>query len=67
MSARTVVPIGTQYTPGFSTCPETAKNFQPTESPMPCEPHHRAPRCRITGTSANVSTELISVGRPCSP
>ncbi|MFY9806571.1 MAG: hypothetical protein WAK86_04815, partial [Pseudonocardiaceae bacterium] len=25
-----VVPIGTQYTPGFSTCPEMAKNFHPT-------------------------------------
>jgi hypothetical protein len=36
INSRTVVPIGTQYTPGFCTCPETAKNFQPTDSPMPC-------------------------------
>ena len=29
ISSRAVVPIGTQYTSGFSTWPETAKNFSP--------------------------------------
>ena len=67
ITSRTVVPIGTQYTSGRSTCPDTAKNFHPTESPAPWSAHHCAPRCTITGTSARVSTELISVGRPCSP
>src|SRR5262249_28103487 len=38
-SARTEVPIGTQYTPGRRTCPETAKNFQPTDSPSPWSAH----------------------------
>ena len=66
-ASRTVVPIGTQYTSGRSTCPETAKNFQPTESPTPWSCHHCAPRCTMIGTSAKVSTEFISVGRPCRP
>ena len=71
-SSRAVVPIGTQYTPGRSTWPETAKNFSPAcSSPFlpgrPCAFHQAAPRSAMTGTCANVSTEFISVGLPCRP
>ncbi len=62
-----VLPIGTQYTPGRSTCPETAKNFRPVPPSAPCRFHQSAPRCRMTGTCANVSTEFISVGWPHRP
>src|SRR5262249_13681567 len=53
-NCRTVVPIGTQYTPGCSTCPETAKNFRPELGPVPCAFHQDAPRLAMTGTCANV-------------
>ncbi len=70
-SSRAVVPIGTQYTPGRSTWPETAKNFSPACSRRlagrPCAFHQAAPRRAMTGTWANVSTEFISVGWPCRP
>ena len=62
-----MVPIGTQYTPGFSTWPDTAKNFSPVPPFTPCDFHHSAPRSAITGTWANVSTEFISVGLPHRP
>ena len=69
-SSRAVVPIGTQYTPGRSTWPETAKNFSPAcSSPFrPPAPSTRPRRAvAMTGTCANVSTEFISVGWPCRP
>ena len=67
-----MVPIGTQYTPGRSTWPETAKNFRPVwVAPVldgaPWAFHQSAPRSAMTGTCANVSTEFISVGLPCRP
>ena len=34
---------------------------------MPWSLHHDAPRSTMTGTSASVSTEFISVGLPHSP
>ena len=61
------MPAGTQNTPGCSTCPETEKNFSPAPPLTPWSFHHCAPRSRMTGTDANVSTLFISVGRPCSP
>ena len=71
-SSRAVVPIGTQYTPGRSTWPETAKNFSPACSapsgrPRPADFHQSAPRRAMAVTWANVSTEFISVGWPCRP
>ena len=66
-SSRALVPIATQYTPGRSTWPETAKNFRPAWSPRPCAFHHGAPLSAMTGTWANVSTEFISVGLPYRP
>jgi hypothetical protein len=62
-----VVPIGTQYTSGFSTWPDTAKNFSPVPPFTPWDFHQSAPRSAITGTWANVSTEFMSVGLPQSP
>ena len=47
--------------------PDTAKNFRPTLSLTPWSFHHCAPRCRMTGIAANVSTEFISVGLPHRP
>ena len=44
ISSRAVVPIGTQYTSGFSTCPDTAKNFSPVPPLTPWAFHHSAPR-----------------------
>ena len=61
------MPIGTQYTPGRSTWPDTAKNFSPVPPPVPCAFHQSAPFATMTGTCANVSTEFISVGWPHRP
>ena len=61
------MPIGTQYTSGRSTWPETAKNLRPVASPAPWSFHHSAPRSTMIGTWANVSTEFMSVGLPHSP
>ena len=49
------------------TWPDTAKNFSPLAPLTPWDFHHSAPRSTITGTSANVSTEFMSVGCPQSP
>ena len=65
--SRAVEPARTQYTSGRSTWPETAKNFSPVAPLTPCSFHHSAPRSRMIGTSANVSTEFISVGLPHRP
>ena len=67
ITSTTSVPAGTQNTPGCSTCPETEKNFNPPPPLTPCSFHHPAPRSRMTGTAAKVSTLFINVGRPCSP
>ena len=61
------MPAGTQNTPGCSTWPETEKNFSPAPPLTPWSFHHCAPRSRMIGTEANVSTLFISVGRPCRP
>ena len=67
ITSPTVVPAGTQNTPGASTWPETEKNFSPLPPLTPCAFHQSAPRSRMIGTAANVSTLFISVGMPCRP
>ena len=67
MRSRVVAPALTQYTAGCCTWPDTAKNFRPLAPLMPCSFHQSAPRSRMIGTSAKVSTEFIRVGLPQSP
>jgi hypothetical protein len=60
--SETSEPAGTQNTPGASTWPESEKNFNPSPPLTPWAFHHAAPRSRMIGTAANVSTLFISVG-----
>ena len=43
------MPSGTSYTPGFSTCPDTAMNFSPAKPCLPCAFHHRPAVHRMPG------------------
>src|SRR5205823_12867860 len=67
MSSVAVVPRGTSYTPGFLTCPLTARNFKPGAPFFPCAAHHAPLLRRMPGTIAKVSTLFIRVGLPNSP
>jgi hypothetical protein len=70
INSATVVPIGISNTSGRSMCPETPMNLRPEWPRTPCPFHQSAPRLRIAGTIAKVSTLLISVGfdhRPFCP
>src|SRR5579859_2249371 len=67
ISARSGVPIGTSYTPGLLTCPDTQNSRVPADSGVPVAPKAAAPPVRISSTFINVSTLLTSVGLPKRP
>src|SRR3990167_947002 len=61
------VPSGTSKLPGLFTCPVTEKILQPPLFGLPNFKNQSAPRSKITGTDAYVSTLLIVVGLPYNP
>ena len=63
MSSRIVMPKGASYWPGRATCPDTEKMPWPLDFSVPMVEYHWAPRARIAGTEAMVSTLLTTVGR----
>src|SRR5919204_2932181 len=66
-SSRRVVPSGTSYCPGRTTCPDSEKIFGPGDFGVPIDRHQSAPPSTMYGTLAIVSTLLITVGQEYSP
>src|SRR5882724_11133883 len=64
---RRVIPIGTSTNPERLTLPARAKTFVPLLFAVPMEENHSAPRRRMGGMLANVSTLLMRVGHSHSP
>lgn len=68
-TSRMVVPIGTSIRPVLTTLPVRAKAFVPGLFSVPMLWYQSTPFLMISGTLANVSTLLSTVGsahRPCS-
>ena len=66
-TVRRLVPIGTSTRPVRRTAPERENTLVPLLVSVPIAANHSAPRRRIAGTTARVSTLLIRVGAPQSP
>ena len=58
-----MIPLGTSYTPGRTTSPESENSRLPLQPPLPPSAYHWPPWIMIAGAQANVSTLLTSVGR----
>ena len=54
-------------TMGFLTCPEIPKSFVPRLFSLPKEANQSAPRRRMVGATATVSTLVTVEGQPKSP
>ena len=72
MTRRSGVPSSTSPTSGATTSPTTVATIVPGDSAVPIERNQSAPRARMCGTLASVSTLLTSVGfgpppRPARP
>src|SRR3954468_16409202 len=75
MTSAKAVPMSTSTTQGTATSPTTVQMSMPGDSAVPIERNQSAPRARMNGTLASVSTLLTAVGwgdassvtnRPCS-
>ena len=61
------IPISSSTLQGELTCPEIQKIFVPVFPDEPKDENHRAPRLKISGTTAIVSTLFTVVGHPYKP
>src|SRR5918995_670218 len=62
MTSRSGVPIGSSATPWRGVWPVTVHTIVPGDSSVPIERNHSAPRARMPGTFASVSTLFARVG-----
>jgi len=60
-------PVSISNTPGLFTCPDTHHSRAPGSSLQPSPAYQAAPRFRMTGMFAMVSTLLMIVGQPNRP
>lgn len=67
MSTRKGVPISTSTSPGKRTCPRIVYTLVPGQVGVPKERNQAAPRRRMSGTLARVSTLFTTVGFPQRP
>ena len=67
ISSRNGMPISSSTTHGLSTWPEIWNSFVPWLFSRPKPLNHAAPRRRIIGTTAMLSTLFTVVGQPYSP
>src|SRR5512144_2481391 len=65
--SRIVIPIGTSIKPPRFTLPTSEKTFVPFDFAVPRAAKASAPRRKIHGRQARVSTLLIKVGLPQRP
>ena len=59
--------MGSSYSPGFFTCPDTPNNRVPPLPSVPRPAYQAAPLVMIWGRLARVSTLLTTVGPPNRP
>src|SRR5690606_4820337 len=64
ISSFMLIDIDSSMTQGVFTCPDMAKSFTPVLFGRPNEAYQDAPRRRIVGTTAILSTLFTVVGQP---
>ena len=67
MSSLSGMLISSSTVHGLFTCPEMQKSFVPALFLRPKEANHSAPRRKIVGATATVSTLVTVVGHPYKP
>jgi hypothetical protein len=67
MSWRNGMPMGSSYTPGRFTCPDTLRTRVPPDLPTPSLAKAAPPRITMSGMFIRVSTLLTMVGWPKRP